>query len=230
MQASPGYPRDFFNRLLVDRPDFLQQIMARVLKVSLSLLDQLEEKGLLGWGQNLIHCTGAHADGLPAPGSDPARPRARGLWTYGMAQIFSSVSPAMHKEFWLDYAVHWFGRFGLGYYGCCEPLNEKIDIIRAVPNVRKISMSPFADVVVGAERIGGDYVFSRKPPPSLLAGDDWDPEAVEKDLAFTLEHCARNGCPVELVLKHISTVRYEPRRLWEWADIARRLVGVSASA
>jgi hypothetical protein len=142
-----------------------------------------------------------------------------------MAQIFSSVSPAMHKEFWLDYAVHWFGRFGLGYYGCCEPLHKKIDIIRAVPNVRKISMSPFVDEAAGAENIGGDFVFSRKPSPALLCVDDWDPQAVEKDLSETLEHCTRDGCPLEYILKDISTVRYKPQRLWEWEDIARDVVG-----
>ena len=28
------------------------------------------------------------------------------------------------------------------------------------------------------------------------------------------------GCVVEVIMKDISTVRYEPRRLWEWARIA----------
>jgi len=30
---------------------------------------------------------------------------------------------------------------------------------------------------------------------------------------------------VELILKDISTVHYEPKRLWQWAEIARRLTG-----
>ena len=211
---------------LVDRPEIAHALIARVTQASLTLLDRLEARGLLGWGQETIHCTGAWSDALPAPGFDPARPRSADLWTYGMAQIFSSVSPAMHKEFWLDYAVRWFGRFGLGYYGCCEPLHHKIHLIRALPQVRKISMSPFADVEAGAEAIGGDYVFSRKPSPALLAVDSWDPQAVERDLCQTLEACDRCGCPVELILKDISTVRYEPQRLWAWNQIARRACGV----
>ncbi len=28
------------------------------------------------------------------------------------------------------------------------------------------------------------------------------------------------GCVVELILKDVSTVRYQPRRLWEWARVA----------
>jgi len=210
---------------LADRPEFMHQIVARLTEASLSQLDQYEALGLLGVGQRTIHCTGAYTDELPAPGFDPACPRAKDLWTYGMAQIFSTVSPAMHKEFWLDYATKWFSRFGLGYYGCCEPLHEKIHIIRNVPNIRKISMSPWADVEKGAERIGGDFVFSRKPSPALLAGDSWDPHRVERDLRETVDACARHGCPVELILKDISTVGYQPQRLWEWAEVAGRVVG-----
>jgi len=209
---------------LVDRPEFMHRLIARLTEVYLSLLDQLEEQGLLGVGQHTIHCTGAYTDELPARGFDPAQPRARDLWTFGMAQVFAAVSPAMHQEFWLDYAAKWFSRFGLGYYGCCEPLHEKIDIIRRVPHVRKISMSPWVNVEKGAARIGRDFVFSRKPSPALLAGDAWDPDRVEMDLRDTLETCARYGCPVEFILKDISTVCYQPQRLWEWADIAMRLV------
>ncbi len=210
---------------LADRPEFMHQIVARLTEVSLSQLDQYEALGLLGHGQRLIHCTGAYTDELPAPGYDPRRPRAKDLWSYGMAQIFATVSPTMHKEFWLDYAAKWFSRFGLGYYGCCEPLDGKVGIIRNVPNIRKISMSPWVDVEKGAERIGKDYVFSRKPSPALLARDSWNTTLVERDLRETLDACARHGCPVELILKDISTVCYQPQRLWEWAEVARRVVG-----
>jgi hypothetical protein len=146
------------------------------------------------------------------------------MWTCGMAQIFSSVSPAMHQEFELDYMAPVYARFGLVYYGCCEPLDKKMDIVKKIPNVRKISMSPWVDVDAGAERIGREYVFSRKPSPAFLATDEWNPRAVEKDLRETVAACRRHGCPLELILKDISTVRYQPQRLWEWVDIAMRVV------
>ena len=215
---------------IMDRPDFIHQLIERYTTASLAQLDALQEQGLLGHGQFTIHCTGAYSDELPAAGFDPDHPRSCDLWTYGMAQIFSTVSPAMHKEFWLDYAVRWFERFGLGYYGCCEPLHNKIDIIRSVPNVRKISMSPFVDVEVGAENIGADYVFSRKPSPALLAVESWDSTAVEQDLRETIDACERHNCPLELILKDISTVRYEPERLWKWAKIAGELVQAGVAA
>ncbi|MGY8826465.1 MAG: hypothetical protein ACKVJG_21485 [Candidatus Latescibacterota bacterium] len=29
----------------------------------------------------------------------------------------------------------------------------------------------------------------------------------------------RHGCPLEIILKDISTGCYQPQRLWQWADI-----------
>ena len=208
---------------LVDRPEFTHRLLTRLTAAYLNMLDQLEAKGLLGWGQGTIHCSGAYTDELPAPGFDPAKPRAKDLWTSGMAQIFSTVSPAMHQEFELDYAVKWYSRFGLVYYGCCEPLHDKIDIIRHIPHVRKISMSPWVDIEKGAERIGREFVVSRKPSPAFLARDPWNPAEVAADLQETRQSCARHGCPLEYILKDISTVRYQPQRLWQWADVAARV-------
>ena len=209
---------------LVDRPSFMHKIIGRFTDTHLSMLDQLEGKGLLGFGQNTIHCTGAFTDELPAPGFNPRHPRVKDLWTSGMAQIFSTVSPAMHQEFEIDYAAKWYARFGLGYYGCCEPLDKKVDIIRNLPHVRKISMSTWIDVERGAEQIGRDFVFSRKPNPAFLAWHEWEPEAVERDLRDTQEKCNRYGCPFEFILKDISTLLYQPQRLWEWVDIAMQVV------
>lgn len=208
---------------LIDRPEFIHKLMTRLTDAYLSLLDQLEEQGLLGYNQTTIHCTGAYTDELPAPGFDPEKPRAKDLWTFGLAQIFSTVSAEMHQEFELDYSNKWFERFGLVYYGCCDPLDRKLDIVRKIPNLRKISMSPWVNVERGAEGIGKDFVFSRKPNPAFLAASQWEPELVEKDLMETRDICKKYGCPVEFILKDVSTVCYQPHRLWEWAKIAMRV-------
>jgi hypothetical protein len=209
---------------LIDRPEFAHRMVGRLVNTYMKELDQLEAKNLLGPTQSVIHCTGAWSDELPAPGATPGHVRTKDLWTAGAAQIFATVSPAMHNEFEIEYAIPWYKRFGLGYYGCCEPLHLKIGIIRRLPNVRKISTSPWADVEVATAAIAGDYVVSRKPSPAMLATDTWHPGDVEADLKDTLDKCRRHKCPVEFILKDISTVRYEPQRLWEWAKIASRIV------
>ena len=222
------HPPDVVLMDLAIRPEFVHQIVKRTMECYLARLDQFEAQGLLEPAQPLVHCTGAYTDELPAAGFDPQAPCAKDAWTAGMAQIFVSVSPEMHQEFELDYAHEWYSRFGLVYYGCCEPLHRKLDIIRRIPNLRKISMSPWTVQEEGAQQIGPDFVFSRKPSPAFLAGE-WSPERVEQDLRETIECCERHGCPLELILKDLSTVEYEPQRLWEWAEIATRLAMGSES-
>ena len=92
--------------------------------------------------------------------------------------------------------------------------------VRLIPNVRKISMSPWVDEELGAAEIGGDFVYSRKPSPALLATDAFNPQAIRDDLTTTRTVCEKYGCPLELIQKDISTVRYEPERLFEWGRIA----------
>lgn len=208
---------------LAMRPDFIHRLMRRFTDAHMQWLDRLEERGYLVAEMRIVHCAGAWVDELPAPGFDPARPRAKDLWTAGMAQVFSSVSPAMHKEFEIDYAIPWYDRFGLGYYGCCEPLDAKLDVVKLLPNLRKVSMSPWTDRERGAEGLGPDYVFSNKPAPWLIGGDTCDQAVIEADLRQTRDACDRHGCPLEFILKDISTVRYEPQRLWDWVDTAMRV-------
>jgi hypothetical protein len=209
---------------IVDQPEMMHALVGRMTEGYLSMLDQLEAGGLLCEPQSLIHCTGAFTDELPKPGYDPAKPRTKDLWMFGLAQMFSTVSPRMFQEFEVDYASRICARFGLVYYGCCDPLDKKMKQVRMIPNVRKVSMSPWADQARGAAEIGGDFVFSRKPSPAMLAYDSFDGEMVREDLLATVKLCEASGCPLELILKDISTVRYDPGRLFEWGKIAMEVV------
>ena len=210
---------------LLDRPNFIHALMRRFTDAYLAMLDAIEREHLIGVNLPTVHCSGAYTEELPASTHDPANPIAMDAWTSGMAQIFATVSPAMHDEFEISYAIEWYERFGLGYYGCCEPLHDKIEIISKLPRVRKISMSPWADIRVAAEGLAGRYVLSRKPNPAFLAASGWEPEIVRADLAETKAVADAAGCAGEFILKDISTVKYEPERLWEWASIAREVVG-----
>ena len=143
---------------------------------------------------------------------------------FGLAQMLGSVSPKMFKEFEVDYAGRICERFGLVYYGCCDPLDGKMNEVRMIPKVRKVSVSPWASEERAAEEIGREFVYSRKPNPALLATDDFNAGRIREDIQATLEVCETYNCPLEFILKDISTVRYEPERLTQWADIAMELV------
>ena len=188
------------------------------------MYDQLEKQGLFCSHQTLIHCTGAYTNDLPKPGYNPESPRMKDIWVMGLAQMFSTVSPKMHDEFELQYLNPLFDRFGLVYYGCCDPLDNKMDIVRKIPNLRKVSMSPWVNINRGAEEIGKDFVYSYKPNPAYLATGSLDEDLIRRELNEVLAACSVNQCPLELILKDISTVRYDPKRLFRWAEIAMEIV------
>ena len=209
---------------LADQPELMHKLVGRVTDGYATMLDQVEEQGLLCGSQSLIHCTGAYVDELPAPGYDPAHPRCKDIWTFGLAQMFSTVSPRMFREFEVDYASRICARFGLVYYGCCDPLDRKMAEVRLIPNVRKVSMSAWVDEDLGASEIGGEYVYSRKPNPAVLATDNFDGAHARAELVASREVCKRHGCPLEIIMKDVSTVRYDPARLSEWSRIAMDVV------
>jgi hypothetical protein len=207
---------------LADEPDFVHRMISRMMLSFTSMLDQLEDQGLLCETrlQTQIHCTGAYTDDLPALFYSSAKPRCKDLWRAGLAQMLGTVSPAMHKEFELDYVNPIFERFGLVYYGCCEPLDRKLDIITKIPNLRKVSMSPWTEAERGAEGLGSGFVFSSKPNPAFLAATALDEDFIKAELAKIKSACARYNCPLEFIQKDISTVKNEPERLFRWAKIA----------
>jgi len=211
---------------MYDEPELLHQIIQKVLDISLDYLDQLEKKGLLSYPQRQVHCCGAWSDELPADGYVEGQSRPIDLWTYGMAQILYIVSPELHNEYEFEYAKQWYSRFGLGYYGCCEPLEERIEYVKKIPKIRKISASAWVkDYERFSEQLEGKYVMSFKPPPADLLNSAWDPEMIKNRLKSLLSASNKYNSPCEFTLKDISTVDFLPERLQEWSKIMRGLIG-----
>ena len=108
----------------------------------------------------------------------------------------------------------------------CKNLYAFIEkwIVYEIPNVRKISCSPWSNKENFAANLRKDIIMSNKPIPSLLAATSFDATLVENDLRETREIAKRNGVKVEFLLKDISTIRNHPERLTEWNEIAMRVV------
>ncbi len=178
---------------LLDNPDLMHALIRRLIDVYLSALDQWEALGLSGSNNaNVRVGSGGYGYTAALPQAGGNAPAAS-TWGACAAQIFGSVSPAMHEEFGLAYEIEWLRRFGLAYYGCCEPLAHKIDMLSAVPNLRKISISPWADEARAAEAMRGRYVMSLKPSPSHFAAPGFDADFIKNELSRKLEN-VKNCC------------------------------------
>lgn len=203
---------------IYDRPEYLHKIIGLFTRAMQSEMDQMEALGLYDPRSLSLHCTPGSVTLPQEP--EPGHYGCKDLWFRTMAQMFSSISPQQHYEFDMQYSAPLAARCAYTYYGCCEPLSDRIDMLKkAYPNLRKIGVSPWADVAASAEQIGGNYVLSRKPNPAFVAIKT-DPEQIRKEITETVELCQKYGCPCDITLKDISTVGYRPENLIVWAKTA----------
>ncbi len=209
---------------LADRPEFMHRMVRRLHDVKWDTVRQIEALGLFDNDPCSLHCTPILSSALPGPDCDGEHLKLKHVWGRAVAQIFASVSGSMHEEFDIDYIKEPMSQCGLVYYGCCEPLDRKIDIVKKIPNLRKISITPWADVNVAAEAIGRDYVLSAKPNPAAVAVDRLDPAGVRREIGTILDACRRNGCPCDIVLKDISTCNGRPENIFEWERVVMEMV------
>lgn len=206
-------------RMLHDAMAFFEEGHHRILRqyVALNLLSFNNDNTYQNSGGN------SYTDELPLPDADPARVRPRDMWASAEAQEMAQVSPEHHAEFILPYEKRLLAPFGLTGYGCCEDLTRKLDWVFSIPRIRRISMSPWADVDVGAEKLKGNYIFSWKPNPAHLVGR-FNPQAVQAYVRHTVEQARRHGCVLEMILKDTHTCENHPERFDEWTRIAREVI------
>jgi hypothetical protein len=206
---------------LVLRPDMVHAFYERTVQAWMLELDQFTEQNLLSLDCNNTRVgSGGYGHTLEMPGKpfDPDWIKPNNMWGCSNAQIFSNVSPEMHWEFAIEHDLKWLNRWNMTYYGCCESLSNKTHLFKRIPNLRKVSCSPWNDTRKAIEGLGQDYVISRKPSPTIFATNKFDPDQARKEIRDFLEQT--NGeCHVEFIMKDISTVNYEPQRLWEWETI-----------
>ena len=206
---------------LILRPDMVHAFYEKMVQAWMVELDQFEAQNLLSLDcDNTRIGSGGYGYTKEMPGKpyDPEQIRPHNMWGCSNAQIFSEVSPEMHWEFAMEHDLKWLERWNLTYYGCCEPLAGKGHLLKRIPNLRKVSFSPWNDTRKGIEELGKDYVISRKPSPAIFASSSFDPDQARREIREFLDH-AEGQCHIEFIMKDISTVKYDPRRLWEWEKI-----------
>lgn len=218
-----GYLRgiEHFMLDMLDNPEWLHRLVGFL---SAGVQKAQREAEIAGdWGL-CSHQNQAipYAEELPDPAANVNGVRRKQLWGYMAAQEFTAVSPAMHEEFLLRYQLPILKEFGLVAYGCCEDLTQKIDMLRQIPNLRRIAVAPFADAARCAERIGRDYVLSYRPSPTDMVGYGFDRERIQAILKRDLAAC--KGCHVDITLKDVETVEGDPDRVRKWVALTREVI------
>jgi hypothetical protein len=192
-----------------------------------SLFRYMEREGLLDINTD-TQMAGPRAYGYVSglPDASHTGPLSlKDLWGWAESQESVNISPTMFKEFVLPYLAELSAMFGLVYYGCCEPVHDRLGLImQAIPNLRSVSVSGWSDLARVAEMLGRRYVYSRKPAPALLSGANPPWDLAKQDMQKT--YAVTKGCSVEILFRDLYTVNHERGRIAEWVRMTQSVFGI----
>lgn len=214
-----------------DQPDTIHKLMQYITDDRLRMFKYLEkEKVIVPNTDNQMAGPRSYGYVSELPGADEKKPGETTLkecWGWPESQESINISPEMFKEFVLPYYARLADEFGLVYYGCCEPVDDRIDMImEAMPNLRAVSISGWADFDFMAEKLGKKVVYSRKPTPAFLSGEHADWDLAKKDMEKTYRATRNNSCNTEVLIRDLYTVGGDIPRLAEWVKMTKSIFGI----
>jgi len=213
---------------LYDSPDSVHKIAKYMMEDRIARFNWLEKEGYLGCNtdnQMAGPLSYGYVSDLPEPTESFAK--INETWGWSESQETAAVSPEMFAEFFLPYIAEVSKMFGLIYYGCCEPVDDRWELIEnAIPNIRKVSISGWSDFYKMAEMLGNKYVYSRKPTPAYISYDSANWDLLEKDLDETIKATKKYNCILELLFRDIYTVNGDNSRLGKWVGLAKSKLGI----
>ena len=217
-----GY--DTFMTDVYDHPDELRALIEFFADNWTHQLNFLEKNNLLSLNNGgEFMGTGGYGwcDDLPQPGFTPGRVRPMDMWGYGECQECVSMNPDVFEHFVFPYMLPIFDRFGLNSFGCCEPLDDKIRLLKdKLPRLRKVTVSPWSDLRYMAEELGQNYAYCWKPNPADIAVSPMDEDGIRADFRKNLTMLSAYGCPTEIVMRDVRTLACSAYNAARWTEIA----------
>ncbi len=216
-----GMERMFF--AMYDYPDLFKDMMQRIASDVTAYFRLLEEQqailpmyGCEVLAQGSFCFWDAPPDGRPLKTSD--------VWGYLDSQETVGLSPEMFHEFIFPCYQQIASAFGRLSYGCCEPVHSFWEDIKTLPNLKKVSISPWCDEEYMAQELRGkDIIYLRKPSPNYLGvGAQMDESAFKQHIAHTLK--TARGCHLEIAQRDVYTVNKDPNKVHRYVQLIREAI------
>lgn len=205
----------------VSEPEWVERMLDLLCEGKLKMLDYLEENHLLAQntegtyvgsgGLGFTNEIPTLAEGAPVTTKD--------MWGFCDSQETVSINPEWYGEFILPRHKRILERFALNCYGCCEPYNSRWKYVRQLPNLRRVSVSPWADWATVPELLGKNYIASVKPIPTPLASFHMNEDVVRGDCRKAVEQTKGGIC--EFIMKDNHTLGNNPDNAIRWVEIMR---------
>jgi len=123
---------------VIDNPEWVHKLMNLLMEGHLEYMRQMEEQGKI----TPNHERWPFYHQPLCSDYNPNSVRLKDCWGWGESQEFDQFSPAMFDEFLLRYQLPIFELTTLNNFGCCENLNRKYPLLKTLPGLRRVSVSP----------------------------------------------------------------------------------------
>jgi hypothetical protein len=204
----------------------LRKLMDFLLEDNISFIEWMEKEDLLVLNTD-NQSSGPSGYGYVSelPEADECPAKIKDCWTWCESQETSIFSPKMFNELFLPYLAAFSNRFGLVSYGCCEPIDDRIEYIKkAIPKLRTVSVSGWNNFEKVAESLGKDYVYCSKPKPSIISSThpDWDGAKAEVERTWK----AAKDQPIEFIVRDVYDLNGDMSRIKKWVDMTKQIIGI----
>jgi hypothetical protein len=210
-----------------DSPDAIHKVMAFLRDDRIDHFKWMEKENLIFLNidtYNMGMGSYGYVSDLPAKDYDGKKLRLKDCWGFADGQEIMGLSPQMFNEFFLPYLAEVTKIFGLLYFGCCESLQDRFEFIaKEMTNLRAVSVSGWSDLFKMGDLLSDKYVYSRKPIPAYISGDNPEWDLLKKDIKDTL--LAAKKCTLEIIFRDIYTIHGDRSRLKRWVEMVKMLIG-----
>ena len=202
-------------------PEWVHRMFDLLCDGKLAMLDFLEKENLLATNTgNTYVGSGGFGFTTELPGPDKTKSvTTQDMWGFCDAQESAQMNPDMYGEFIFPYHKKILERFALSCYGCCEGYDNRWQYVKNLPNLRRVSVSPWAKWDTVPEYLGKNYIASVKPNPAAISHKTLDEDVVRGDCRKAVTMTKGGIC--EFIMKDNNTLGNNPRNASRWVEIMR---------
>ena len=151
---------------------------------------------------------------------DAAKPKLKNEWFYVSAQTSSGLGPDMYAEFVYPYACRLAELMTdkTVYYHGCEMLDQKYGILKTLPNLRRVHVSPWSNTAAAAEAFKKNAVLEIHSHPGKVFFGFSKEDMMNEILA---KIGPAKGLHFDINLSDIHSVNSDQLLLKKWAEAAK---------
>lgn len=208
---------------MYDYPDEFKEMMDRIADSYVAYFKHLESENVLLQNKAFEWvCQGSMAF-YDEPDKE-GQIKTTDLWGFMDSQETVGISPQMFRDFIFPCYKKIASVFGRLNYGCCEPVSTFWEDIKTLPNLKKVSISPWCDEDFMAEQLrDSGIIYHRKPSPNYLGvGAKLDEDAFRKHIEKTVK--TAKGCKLEICQRDVYTVNKDMDKVRRYVQIIRETI------